>query len=104
MCPQWSQDRAQIALRADRHVDLFGEGRSEGKREALRKFLHSTLQPFGDMIAGKARHKLAAPVTFGFDRLYAADIQGRARAFKSLVYGGMGAAEAARVTGMADGG
>ena len=81
---------------------LFGEGRTEGKREALRQFLHSTLQPFGDMIAGEATAKLAAPVRFGFDRLFASDIQGRARAFKSLVDGGMDQAEAARVTGMAE--
>ena len=83
-----------------RLVALFREGRSEGKREALRQFLHSTLQPFGDMIADEARHKLAAPVRFGFDRLYAADIQGRARAYKSLVDGGMDASKAANSTGM----
>ena len=47
--------------RAGRQVALFGEGRSEGKREALRQFLHSTLQPFGDMIADEARHKLGNP-------------------------------------------
>ncbi len=86
--------------RAGRLVVPFGEGRSEGKREALRQFLHSTLQPFGDMIAGEARYKLAASVTFGFDRLFASDIQGRARAFKSLVDGNMEPAQAASVTGM----
>ena len=86
--------------RAGRLVVPFGEGRSEGRREALRQFLHSTQQPFGNMIAGEARHKLAAPVTFGLDRLFTSDIQGRARAFKSLVDGGMSAAKAASVTGM----
>ena len=61
------------------------------------------MQPLGDMIAGEARHKPAADIRFGFDRLFASDIQGRARAFKSLVEGNMDPAEAARVTGMADG-
>ena len=55
------------------------------------------------MIAAEARHKLMADITFGFDRLFASDIQGRARAYKSLVDGGMDKGEAARVTGMADG-
>ena len=99
MTAGWGKGRATGPAK---QVALFGEGRSEGKREALRQFLHSTLQPFGDMIADEARHKLATPVRFGFDRLYAADIQGRARAFKSLVDGGMDAAEAARVTGLGD--
>lgn len=52
------------------------------------------------MIADEARHKLATPVRFGFDRLYAADTQGRARAYKSLVDGGMDASKAANSTGM----
>ena len=81
---------------------LFGERRSEGKREALRQFLHSTLQPYGDMIAGEVRHKLAADIRFGFDRLFASDIQGRARAFKSLVDGGIDKSKAEALAGMND--
>ena len=80
---------------------LFGESRAEGAREALRQFLHFALEPMAAIIAVEASAKLAAPVRFGFDRLFASDIQGRARAFKSLRDGGMSKASAARVTGMA---
>ena len=55
------------------------------------------------MIGTEAKRKLMADIRFGFDRLFASDIQGRARAFKSLVDGGMDKMEAARVTGMAVG-
>ena len=82
---------------------LFGEGRAEGKKEALRQFLYSTLQPLGDMIAGEARENLTVAFSLGFDRLYAADIQDRARAYKSQVDGGRAKAEAARKASMADG-
>ena len=79
---------------------LFGEGRSEGKREALRQFLHSTPQPYGDMIGTEAKRKLMADIRFGFDRLFASDIQGRARAFKSLVDGGISLQDAAAASGI----
>ena len=55
------------------------------------------------MIAGEARHKLMAPITFGFDRLFASDVQGRSRAFAALIGAGMDLEEAKRVTGMTDG-
>lgn len=80
----------------------FGEGRAESKREALRQFLHNTLQPYGDMIAAEARHKLAVDIRFGFDRLFASDIQGRARAFQSMVGAGMDVAKAAALAGLVE--
>ena len=81
---------------------LYGEGRAEGKREALRQFLHATLQPLAKVIQREAQSKLLATVTLDFAALGAADVQGRARAFKSLTDGGMAAAEAARVTGLTE--
>ena len=71
-----------------------------GAREALRQFLHSTLQPIGDLIAFEAQAKLDAPVVFNFDRLFASDLQGRARAFQSLVGGGMDLTQAAALSGL----
>ena len=69
----------------------------------MRQFLHSTLQPYSDMIAGEARHKLAAPIRFGFDRLFASDVQGRSRAYAALVGAGMDKGEAAKATGLSEG-
>ena len=79
---------------------LFSTGSQTAKREALRAFLHSTLQPLADVIATEARVKLMADISFSFDRLFASDIQGRARAFKSLVDGGMSVEQAAKATGL----
>ncbi len=79
---------------------LFATGSQTAKREALRAFLHSTLQPLADVIAVEARDKLMAEISFSFERLFASDIQGRARAFKSLVDGGMSVEHAAKATGL----
>ena len=80
---------------------LFATGSQTAKREALRAFLHATLQPLADVIAVEARDKLMANIEFGFERLFASDIQGRARAFASLTAGGMTVADAAKATGIA---
>ena len=79
---------------------LFATGSQTAKREALRAFLHSTLQPLADVIATEARAKLMADIEFGFERLFASDIQGRARAFASLTAGGMSVEDATKATGM----
>ena len=52
------------------------------------------------MIAAEARRKLAADIRFGFDRLFASDIQGRSRAFAALVGADMGSGKAGKLTGM----
>ena len=96
MAAGWDEGRATGKADWSRYSGKAAQRAARG----LEAVLHSTLQPFGDMIADEARHKLAAPVRFGFDRLYAADIQGRARAYKSLVDGGMDASKAANSTGM----
>lgn len=67
-------------------------------REAFRRFLHGTLQPLGEQLSAEMSDKLEEQVTLTFDRLGAADIAGRARAFGSLVQGGYSAQEAAEAT------
>ena len=73
---------------------------ASGAREALRQFLHTTLQPIGELIATEASEKFETVVSFDFARLSAADIQGRARAFQSLVAGGMEITQAAAASGI----
>ncbi len=80
--------------------DLFVTGGQTAKREALRQFLHSTLQPMADVIRAEARAKLAAAIKFDFSGLYASDVQGRARAFQSMVTGGMDLERAAALSGL----
>lgn len=58
--------------------------------------LHRAVQPVADLLAVELAAKLDAPgLRLGFDRLFASDLQGRARAFQSLTGGGMEAERAA---------
>ena len=69
-------------------------------REAYRQFFLSTVQPLGLMIQEVLREGLDAPrLSLSFKRLGGLDVQARARAFKSLVDGGVQADEAKRLVG-----
>ena len=81
-------------------VLLRGDGDGTGYREAWRQFLHSTIQPSADLIAEELTMKLERDVQINFDRLFASDLQGRARAFQSMVGGGMDVAKAAALAGL----
>ena len=67
--------------------------------QRLGSSLPNVLQPLGDLIANKATVTFGVPVELGLDRLFAAVIQGRARAFQSLVGGGKAIPEAAAASG-----
>lgn len=71
-------------------------------REALRQFLHSTLQPVADLVLMEIHEKLDPNITLNFDRLMAADLQGKARAAKALVDAGFTMQEAAAMAGFID--
>ena len=76
---------------------------SEGTalREGMRRFLHATISPVSDVALVELRTKLDDD-TLGFDfsRLFASDLQGRARSFGSLVKGGMAMDQAAKISGV----
>ena len=69
------------------------------QRESWRRFLHSSVVPMGLLVAAELSAALGAEVGLSFDRLMASDLSGRARAFGSLVKGGMGIDEALEVAG-----
>ena len=81
-------------------VSLFTSDNSQGQREAFRRYLHSTVQPLASLVAAELSAKMDADVSLGFDRLFAADLSGRARAFQSLVGGGMDPGKAAGLAGL----
>ena len=57
-----------------------------GRREAWRIFLFSTIAPLGRILLDELRSKLDTPdLTFDWKELQASDVQGRARAFASMV-------------------
>ena len=79
---------------------LFADVGSASAREAYRIFLHSTVAPIGRLVQDELVVKLEAPVRLDWTELRAGDITGRARAFQSLVGGGMDMAAAAAASGI----
>ena len=82
---------------------LFSGGDGTGQRESYRRWLHGTVAPLGRLVSLELSVKLEADVTLNFDALFAADLAGRARAFQSMVGGGMDVAKAAALAGLMDG-
>lgn len=80
---------------------LFAAADGTAAREAWRQALHGLIQPLARVAETELRRKLDSPdLTLAFDRLSASDISGRARAFQSLVGGGMDVAKAANLSGL----
>ena len=75
-------------------------GQAQASREALRQYLHMTVAPLGRVVETEATEKLGAPVRLDFTGLHASDVQGRARAFQSMVGGGMSIPDAAAASGI----
>lgn len=82
-------------------VPLLIGGESASIREAWRLLLFSTLAPLGRMILAEFRAKLDESVTLDWTELRASDLQGRARAFQSMINGGMTIERAAMLSGLA---
>ena len=95
-------DAAQAVLSAcGVPVELVTPGDGTGQREAWRRFLHGTVQPLAACVATELAAKLDTPgLMLNFDRLFASDLSGRARAFQSLVGGGMAVDQAAALAGL----
>ena len=77
--------------------------RSDGTlaREEMRRFLHSTISPVARVVADEMAVKLDTPgLSFDFSALFASDLSGRARAFQSMVGGGMEVEKAAALAGL----
>ena len=79
---------------------LVDESEGTGQREGFRRLLHATIVPLGRIVAEELSAKFEAPISLSFDSLFAADLAGRARAFQSLVGGGMDVAKAASLAGL----
>ena len=91
---------ASIASAAGVPADLVVQGATtEALRESWRQFAFGTLMPLAYELGPESRVKVGGSGLLSFDRLAAADVQGRARAYKSLTDGGMDAGRAAQVTG-----
>ena len=82
---------------------FYKQADGTGQREAFRRLLHSTVAPLARIVERELSDKLGGSVKLGFDSLFAADLSGRARAFQSLVGGGMEVTKAAALAGLMEG-
>ena len=81
-------------------VSVLGGSTSSAARESYRQFLHGTIQPVADGVAAQINAQLDSDLSFDFSRLFASDLSGRARAFQSMVGGGMEVDRAAALAGL----
>ena len=81
-------------------IELVVAADGTGQREAWRRFMHGTLQPLSLILATELTRALGRGVTLTFDRLFASDIAGRARAFQSMVGSGMDLQQASALSGL----
>ena len=81
---------------------LFSEkGEGSGAREGWRRFLFGSVRPVAALIQQELREKLEVPdLELSFEGLFASDLAGRARAFGSMVQGGMELEKAAALSGL----
>lgn len=81
-------------------VSVLGGADASGAREAYRQFLHLTIMPVANGVAAQLGRHFDTELSFDFSRLFASDLSGRARAFQSMVGGGMDVSKAAALAGL----
>ena len=80
---------------------VAGSAQASALRESFRIFLHSSVAPVARGVEAELRDKLDAPdLSLSFDKLFASDLSGRARAFQSMVKGGLSVRKAATLAGL----
>ena len=95
-----SVNRHILALRGV-SPSLLGGSDGTFARESYRQFLHGAIMPAAKLVAHELSAKLEVDgIGFDFSDLFASDITGRARAFQSLVGGGMSLVQAASLSGL----
>ena len=76
---------------------IWGGGDAASTREAWRLALFGVLSPLGKLVESELQDKLEDTVTLSWQELRASDLSGRARAFQSMVGGGMDISKAIAV-------
>ena len=79
---------------------LWDSNDSSSAREAWRLALFGVIAPLGKKVQAELQTKLDAAVSLQWTELRASDLSGRARAFQSLVSGGMEISQAAALSGL----
>lgn len=84
-------------------LSLVDKAEGTGQREAFRRLMHATIAPLAKIVSEELTAKFETDISLSFDQLFAADLAGRARAFQSLVGGGMEISKAAGLAGLLEG-
>ena len=79
---------------------LWGGSQAASVREAWRLALFGVLSPLGRLVEAELKDKLDDEVSLSWQELRASDLSGRARAFQSMVGGGMEVERAAGLAGL----
>ena len=79
---------------------LWGGSSSAAVREAWRLALFGVLSPLGRLVEAELKDKLDDDISLSWQELRASDLSGRARAFQSMVGGGMAVDKAVAIAGL----
>ena len=79
---------------------LWGGSQAASVREAWRLALFGVLSPLGRLVEAELKDKLDDEVSLSWQELRASDLSGRARAFQSMVGGGVDISKAIAVAGL----
>ncbi len=92
--------RAEALAALGLNEALFGGADSAALREAWRLALFSLIAPLGHLVESELRAKIDPGISLSWTELRASDLAGRARAWQSLVKGGMDLREASAIAGL----
>ena len=79
---------------------MYGGSDGTALRESQRQLLHHTISPLSRLVQAELRLKVDSTITIEHGELMASDSQGKARAFQSLVGGGMAVERAVVLSGL----
>ena len=82
------------------NASLWSTGPGASVREAWRLALFGVLSPLGKKVERELHDKLDDEVSLSWQELRASDLSGRARAFQSMVNGGMDVEKAVSIAGL----
>ena len=98
---QLDKSTAEVYAACGINPAIFRDAQGTAGREAWRQVLFGLVAPLGRIVEHELMRKLDAPeLELSWAELRASDISGRARAFQSLVGGGMDIQQAAAVSGV----
>ena len=98
---QLDKSTAEVYAVAGLNPAIFRDAQGTAAREAWRQALHGVVAPLGRLFQHELSFKLDAPdLSIDWTELRASDIMGRARAFQSMVGGGMEPERAAALAGL----